>query len=66
MCNYPTVVDVDDRAEYGETRYIAIGILKNTVAVVVYAGPDEETIRIISARKGLKYEREKYEKEIGD
>jgi len=66
MFNYPTVIDIDERDEYGETRFIAIGILRNTVALVIYTEPDEETIRILSARKAIKYEREKYKQAIAD
>jgi uncharacterized protein (DUF4415 family) len=41
--------------EYGESRYIALGILKGRVVVVAYTERDDN-IRIISARKATKNE----------
>ena len=55
------VVDLDERNDYGEDRYIGIGLLDGRVVVVVYTEPDEETVRIISLRKALSYERRCYE-----
>lgn len=60
------LVDIDNREDYGETRFVGVGILKNFVVVIVFAEPDEETIRIISLRKALKYERERFEEYIAN
>lgn len=57
----PMVIDLDDREDYGEDHYIGIGLLSGRVVVVVYTEPDEETVRIISLRKALSYERRRYE-----
>lgn len=57
----PMVIDFDDREDYGEDRYIGIGLLSGRVVVVVYTEPDEKTVRIISLRKALSYERRRYE-----
>ena len=62
--NHPMLVDLDDRHDYDEDRWICIGALKHIIAVVVFTELDEETVRIISARKASKYEREKYKKEV--
>ena len=62
----PMVVDIDERENYGEDRYIGIGLLQGRVVVVVYTEPDEETIRIISLRKALSYERKYYEQYLED
>jgi uncharacterized DUF497 family protein len=44
-----------------------VGLLKNVVAVVVYVEwVDEQTIRIISARKATSYEKDEYSKRISD
>jgi hypothetical protein len=55
---------LDDRFEYNETRYITFGILKVRVIVVAHTD-DSQVIRIISARKALKYEEKLYFEEIG-
>ena len=59
--NLPMLVFYDDRQDYGEDRLVAIGLLDERVVVVVYTEPDQETIRIISLRKALSYERKRYE-----
>ncbi|PLZ94053.1 hypothetical protein CEN44_01550 [Fischerella muscicola CCMEE 5323] len=57
----PMAVDLDERNDYGEDRWIGIGLLDGRVVVVVYTEPDEATIRIISLRKALSHERRRYE-----
>lgn len=48
-----------------EARFKAIGMSqKLNVLVVVYCYRDEDTVRIISARKASKNERKKYEEKI--
>lgn len=59
--NLPMAVELDERGNYGENRWIGTGMLDGRVVVVVYTEPDEETIRIISLRKTLSYERKNYE-----
>ena len=59
--NLPMLVFFDDRQDYGEDRLVGIGLLDGRVVVVVYTEPDQETIRIISLRKALSYERKRYE-----
>lgn len=60
----PMVIRLDTRQEYGEDRFIGIGILKNQVVIVVYCEPDVETIRIISLRKAVKREQKLYYRSI--
>ena len=62
----PMLTGLDDRKDYGEDRHIGIGMMRNIVIVVAYTEPGEDTIRIISARKATKSEREKYEHKIKD
>lgn len=64
MFEEPMLVNVDNREDYREVRFIGIGFLKNFVAVVVFTEPNEETIRVISLRSALKYERERFERAI--
>jgi uncharacterized DUF497 family protein len=60
----PMVTFLDSRKDYGEDRWIGIGILKTILALVVFAEPDDSTIRIISARKALKHEQQIYRDQI--
>jgi uncharacterized DUF497 family protein len=55
---------LDERADYGEDRWIAIGLLRTIVVVIVFTERGEDTIRVISLRKALKHERIKYEEAI--
>ena len=59
------VIIPDERFDYGEPRFIAIGILKNLIVVVAYTERDEN-IRIISARKATKNEQIYYFQEIAN
>jgi len=60
----PMVVALDTRKNHGEDRLIGIGLLINSVVVVVFVERTGDTIRIISARKAEQHEREKFKKEI--
>lgn len=58
-----SIVLEDDRQQYGETRFIAIGRLYQRVMVVVYTMRDE-AIRIISFRKANSREVTAYEQRL--
>ena len=60
----PMVTFLDNRKDYGEDRWIGIGILKTILAVVVFTEPDDDTIRIVSTRKALKHEEQIYRDQI--
>ncbi|HEX3554009.1 MAG TPA: BrnT family toxin [Thermoanaerobaculia bacterium] len=60
----PMLIDLDDREDYGEERWIGTGWLGNLLIVVVWTEPEEDTIRVISARRADRYERRRYEKDI--
>ena len=62
----PLVTDLDLRTDYGEDRWIGIGLLGSRTVVVTFTVRGAETRRIISLRKALRHEREKFEEEIGD
>lgn len=64
MFNYPLLTWLDDREDYGEARWIGIGPLQTLIAVVVYTEPDQDVIRIMSARKATRTEVRHYEKAI--
>lgn len=59
----PMLVDLDKKEEYGDERWIDVGLMENRVVVVVFTELDENTIRIISFRKATSREREYYEQE---
>jgi uncharacterized protein len=58
------LLEIDNREVYGEERFVGIGFLKNFIIVIVFTEPREDTVRVVSLRKALKYEREKFEKAI--
>ena len=67
MFGRPMLIRLDTREDYGEDRWIGVGLLRNVVAVVVYIEwLENDTIRIISARKATTYEKDEYHKGIAD
>jgi uncharacterized DUF497 family protein len=60
----PMLVDLDDREDYGEERWVGIGWLRDLLTVVVWTEPREDSIRIISARKANRYECRRYEENL--
>jgi len=50
----------DGREDYGEDRWVTIGLAYSVVLYVVYTVRHEDTIRIISARKANADERKQY------
>ena len=62
----PMLVTLDDREDYGEERWVGIGLIQTRTVVVIYTEPDHETVRIISLRKALKHERQAYNEYLGD
>ena len=55
----------DDRFEYGEIRFVSLGLLRGRVIVVVHTEHGDVT-RIISARKATNYEQDIYFRGIID
>jgi len=49
----------DDRFDYGEQRFITLGILKGAIVVIAHTERNDE-IRIISMRKATRYEQKIY------
>jgi uncharacterized DUF497 family protein len=50
----------DGREDYGEDRWVTIGFADAMLVSVAYTVRDEETIRIISARKAIPHEQKQY------
>ena len=55
----------DTRLDYGEERFISFGTLNGRVVVIVHT-EDENSIRVISARRATRNEQEMYYKGIPD
>lgn len=62
----PMLVRLDARQDYGgEDRWFGLGLLRAMVAVVIYVQwEDEDTIRIISARRATRHESRHFHKRI--
>lgn len=60
-----TLTILDDRFDYGEPRFITLGLLSGRVVVIAHT-ETQEVIRIISVRKAAKNEEASYFKEIAD
>ena len=59
-----TITVEDDRADYGEDRYITIGLLAGRMVVIAWT-PRGSDYRIISMRKANAREQEKYGPRLG-
>ena len=60
-----TVTVEDNRFDYGEQRFITLGLLKGRVVAVMHSERGDRT-RIISARKATNYEGITYFEQITD
>ena len=60
----PLVTVEDIRKDYGEPRYVALGLLEGIVVSVVYAERNDQ-VRVISIRKALKHEARFFFSQIG-
>jgi uncharacterized DUF497 family protein len=58
-----TITLLDDCFDYGEFRFITLGVLHGIAIAIAHTDTDE-AIRIISARKAIRYEEESYFKKI--
>jgi uncharacterized DUF497 family protein len=62
----PMLVNLDTRRDYGEDRWIGIGLTRGRVVVIAYTEreDDEQAVRVISMRKALNHERERYYRRV--
>lgn len=56
-------IAIDERFDYGETRYIAVGFLGDRLHILVFT-PTPDGIRVISFRKANKREIKAYEQAV--
>ncbi|MEH1975044.1 MAG: BrnT family toxin [Nostoc sp.] len=61
MFDNSMLIELDERFDYGEDRWIGIGFLGNGVAVVIWTERQNNIVRIISARRANRYERQRLE-----
>ena len=59
--DHPMLTMIDDREDYGEERWLGIGLMQGRKIVVIYVERDGDRIRLISARKATKHEVRRYE-----
>ncbi|MBU4225661.1 MAG: BrnT family toxin [Chloroflexi bacterium] len=59
----PMLTGMDNREDYGEDRWMGIGLMDSRVVIIVFTEPEQDTIRVISFRKATTDERKKYEQE---
>jgi uncharacterized DUF497 family protein len=62
--NGPTLTVPDLREDYGEDRWIVVGLIRGTAVVAVVAERESKTLRVISLRKATGNEQNQYAKEI--
>ncbi|CAB3791934.1 BrnT family toxin [Paraburkholderia caffeinilytica] len=62
--DHPVLTAIDQREDYGEDRWIALGWIAAIVGVVVYVERSADVIRIISARKATKHEVKRYKHSV--
>jgi len=62
----PMLTALDDRQDYGEDRWIGVGMLRTRTVVVAFTERGEDTIRIFSMRKATAQERKRYEQTLRD
>ncbi len=55
------LIELDNRIDYGEDRWVGIGFLGLGVAVVVWTERQGDIIRIISARRANRHEQKRLE-----
>jgi len=60
----PLLVRPDLRQDYGEDRWLGIGVANGRIAFVALTSTSSDTIRIISLRKANHAERKEYEEAL--
>jgi uncharacterized protein len=60
-----TATDIDERYDYGETRYYTLGMLHGVVVAISHTEKDD-LVRIISFRTAERHEQEIYFKTVRD
>ena len=56
----------DLRQDYGEDRWVGLGLIRGCIVHVVFTERESDAVRIISLRKATGHERKEFEKGIQD
>lgn len=59
----PMLTRIDDREDYGETRWISLGDLDGKIVVLVFTEEDD-TVRLISTRRATNNEKRIYSEKV--
>ena len=62
----PVLLGLDDRDNYGEERWVALGLLDGRVVSIVFTEPDVDIARVISLRKATSSERARFYQYLAD
>jgi uncharacterized protein len=62
----PVLAHPDLRHDYGEDRWLGLGLIRGFIVHVVFTERELDAIRIISLRKATGHERKEFEKGIQD
>ena len=60
------LIEPDERFDYGEDCWFGIGFLGTGVVVIIWTKRRENMIRLISARRANRYERQKFAQYLSD
>jgi uncharacterized DUF497 family protein len=60
----PTLTFEDDRRDYGETRFITVGLLSGRMVIIAWT-PANDGRRVISMRKANEREQARYRQRLG-
>lgn len=59
----PILMKLDNRKDYGEDRFIGLGVLYGVIVIIVFTKRGD-AIRIISIRRANQHERKVYQEKI--
>ncbi len=66
LFDHPLYTRADLSRDYGEERWVGVGMAHEQAAVIVFSQPTPNTIRVISLRKATRSERKAYEEKVQD
>lgn len=60
----PMIIQLDNRQDYGEDRWIGAGFLHDIIIIIVFTEPDDDVIRFVSARRANRHEQKRFAAEL--